>query len=773
MALELNSSDQIERDERGRIRSVRHIEPPTQITSALLSLAPGGLSAQQVAEHYLRETTNLFGMPDSMVANLTAELQETTPSATGPQLRLLSEKDGMDSITVTYAQTNMGIPVWNSGVSVRLQKSGMQVITAENDFDYDLGEVSPPPNQGYLPATLTPAQLRPLLGLTENVNCELVKTRLLIYRYFPEERTKDRVVAMHEEQTMSFENAMPELPLPTVSPNILPGRSYVVTEVDFLLPWDVRPQLPWKAFIEPRTGAVLRVRPATASATACVFVPEPSTLGSAATSSSAPATLAALTTTLTLAGLDPVNVATGKQSLGGRFVHLKNISPPAGGTPKTTAPFSFCYPAKTLDFAAASAYHHCDSLFRLVEDMGFPISRYFNGTNFPVPVDHYGFSGQVNAQAPGNPTSTGSGGFIFGLANAGGPMGIAADARIAWHEFGHAILWDHVASPNFGFAHSPGDSLGAILFDPGSKAVDRGVTFPFMAASNGLSRRHDRDVSLGWAWGGSKYDSQYLGEQVLSTTLFRIYRASGGDSTDLAERLRAARYTIFLILKSIESLTMMTTRPEVYANALMDADRTTGVFESTPGGALHKVIRWSFEQQGLYQPAGAPFPTSNPGAPPAVDVYIEDSRHGEYMPYLPNGGASTKIINRHTPVAGIVNQPPMQGVDNFLFVLVSNRGTTAATGVTVQAFQTGSASSKMWPDTWAPVADAPTVLPVAIAPGSSAVVGPISWVPISAQPVVLVEVNATADHSVITNITGTIETRLLTLMDNNIKFRAF
>ena len=68
--------------------------------------------------------------------------------------------------------------------------------------------------------------------------------------------------------------------------------------------------------------------------------------------------------------------------------------------------------------------------------------------------------------------------------------------------------------------------------------------------------------------------------------------------------------------------------------ALTEADATTDLFEGHPGGAFSKVFRWSFEKQGLYQPAGAPSPVKQPGGPPSVDVYIDDGRLGEYMPYL-------------------------------------------------------------------------------------------------------------------------------------------
>ena len=92
------------------------------------------------------------------------------------------------------------------------------------------------------------------------------------------------------------------------------------------------------------------------------------------------------------------------------------------------------------DFTAVYAYHHCDWLFRLLEGMGIDVPSYFDGTQFPVPVDHYALGIQVNAQAPGNAMGNGSGGFLFGLARAGQPIGIATTARVVLHEFGHALF---------------------------------------------------------------------------------------------------------------------------------------------------------------------------------------------------------------------------------------------------------------------------------------------------------------------------------------------
>ena len=101
-----------------------------------------------------------------------------------------------------------------------------------------------------------------------------------------------------------------------------------------------------------------------------------------------------------------------------------------------------------------------------------------------------------------------------------------------------------VGELQFRFAHSPGDALAAIVADPESKlAMDpnwRGSTFPWVF----LPRRHDRCVSHGWSWGGSMHyalsqvpESQaprrkgYWSEQILSSSLFRLYRCLGGDTT--------------------------------------------------------------------------------------------------------------------------------------------------------------------------------------------------------------------------------------------------
>ncbi|HYP20082.1 MAG TPA: hypothetical protein VEY08_08400, partial [Chloroflexia bacterium] len=387
------------------------------------------------------------------------------------------------------------------------------------------------------------------------------------------------------------------------------------------------------------------------------------------------------------------------------------------------------------------------------------IASYFNGTAFPVPVDACAILDEVQAFAPGNSTGTGLGTFQFGLAARPFPaVSIAADVRLVLHEFGHALLWDSVHSGYFGFAHSAGDSLAAILLDPESALrkdpARRFQTFPWMSTL--ADRNHGRDTAAGWAWGGSKDTGSegYESEQILSTTHFRLYRSLGGDSPDLNRRKLAARQVAYLIFRAIGSLATNpvtpTPHPSIYATALMNADIGTNNFEGYRGGTFHKVIRWSFEKQGLYQPEDAPTPVTTPGAPPRVDVYIDDGRNGEYQ-YQPVHWDCHDIWNRLAPSAdggGGAHETPVVGQTNFAYARVKNRGVVRALNVVVRGYSANPGVGLTWPGEWTPMTTNQITVPVAIPPGGSVVVGPFKWTPKSVgHECMFMEVNAAGDMS--------------------------
>jgi hypothetical protein len=275
-------------------------------------------------------------------------------------------------------------------------------------------------------------------------------------------------------------------------------------------------------------------------------------------------------------------------------------------------------------------------------------------------------------------------------------------------------------------------------------------------------------VADGWAWGGDRDDTQYGSEQILSTTLFRVYLAAGGGSTDAATRRWASRYVSYLILKACGMMTFTTRDPDVYVSALIDADGDTVDFEGHPGGAFRKVMRWSFEKQGLYQPAGAPEPVSRPGAPPEVDVFINDGRMGEYRYQEPFEGTA-EIWNRLSADGNTAHQPPAIGAVNHAYVTIRNRGTKAAGNVVVRGYQAKVAVADVWPTHWKPMTTALVNVPASVPSGGKVVVGPFKWTPQFPNQQVLFSVSAPGDVSTLETVTsGAILNSRLVRLENNL-----
>lgn len=266
-------------------------------------------------------------------------------------------------------------------------------------------------------------------------------------------------------------------------------------------------------------------------------------------------------------------------------------------------------------------------------------------------------------------------------------LGIAADPRWAWHEFGHVLNFASTGELEFAFAHSAGDALAAIATDPDSQLAgntdSRGLTFPWVP----VARRHDRSALLGYCWCGqrnmARLNSQsrtlarhhhgYFEEQLLSTSMFRLYLCLGGatpsvtgpvnepavlahaapEDPDTLVRRAASDYCIYLLMRAISLLGPDSVAPahsvDGLVSALIDADlgtRAWVVDAAWPyrrhdrrqlhrrGGRAHKVIRWAFEQQGLYATDHPLAQVEGKGRPPAGDVYIADARRLD----APDGG---------------------------------------------------------------------------------------------------------------------------------------
>jgi hypothetical protein len=414
------------------------------------------------------------------------------------------------------------------------------------------------------------------------------------------------------------------------------------------------------------------------------------------------------------------------------------------------------------------------------------------------------------------------------------PMGIATDRRWIWHELGHVLLMASTGELQFRFAHSAGDALAAIIGDPQSiLATDRkwrGATFPWVY----LPRRHDRCVCDGWSWTGLLHRdlSQvellqgprrkgYWSEQILSSSLFRLYRCIGGDTTesqssdiDKAARESASHYCVYLIMRGIQLLgttfVVPAYEPDQFVSALIDADIGTGAwdvaFQVPPdapdpnayyqfhrvGGCVHKVIRWAFEAQGLYGAFSTPRDAR--GVPPPVDVFIRDLRPlsdaatfglveygpGSYVPVSLDWGSGQggPPAWQADPEEGIISS------DDGIYVRVGNRGSQKAQNVTASVWWCpwpANTPAPKWNDPNWKAYDPAASAAQDIEPGHVANFGPfsVSGPPPTSRYVVLAQATCDDDLANIASQAklpcGREQTDVLDLVanDNNLALRVF
>jgi len=398
--------------------------------------------------------------------------------------------------------------------------------------------------------------------------------------------------------------------------------------------------------------------------------------------------------------------------------------------------------ARTNAFAALSAYRRARRLFDTMRAYGLSPAQYFKFADWPLRVryrapiqpgpgkDGKTINAQVSYDPPGCSIIAGSWApatrrplqVRFALADLRRswsrrqPLGLATDPRWSWHEYSHVLLAASTGALELLFAHSAGDALAAITSDPRSKIFHatppnqqmRGATFPWVY----LHRRHDRSVYDGWSWSGRfhrparfPHDGNncrhkgYQSEQILSTSLFRLYRALGGDTVRAngkpATRARrgAADYSVYLVMRAIgllgPSMWAPAETPDQLVSALVDADIATwpassGPLEDRVGGWSHKVIRWAFEAQGLYATTDPLDVVDAPGNPPDVDVFIDDLRpdfHGRVC----RGGYTPVSLDLHS--ARWQARPDTVVVEgDHVSVYVRNRGATAASDTVVQVW---------------------------------------------------------------------------------------
>ncbi|KAG8534314.1 uncharacterized protein KY384_001158 [Bacidia gigantensis] len=756
-----------------------HVPEPWTPSQNSAVVGESQLSAVDVAREYLLEVAEAYEIPKSFLRKDSAQLAAGDGLRDSPPaLEAREERFRFNSTAISYQQTLLGLPVWGAEISVTLNEDQKVINSVSSVQPHATQPRMPGDNAKYL-KSIEVESLREVLALRPGEGQITINQQsLLVYQYRKDNR---QILARDQGPSDEAHHQVPTLILNQVPDSIQDERYYVVREVLFSYPPPGFGTLHWRTFVEVETGVVLYLRALTTGISnpvnGSLFTVDPITR----TGSSAP---------LPTGQIDKLNLlrqkillsrikVTSPQALRGDYAEIKHSNPPDILVP-TSSNNEFDGDVESDTFAAVNGYYHITRLFELVDELGIGVSTLFQNTTLPVPVDHRGLNDDVNAQAPGNTLGNGSGGFLFGRAAQNSKIGIAADFRVTAHEFGHALLWNAVRSPNFGFAHSPGDSIAVISCDPGSQAPDRFDTFPWSP----IRRSHGRKIADGWAWGGAKFIQDtffgYEREQILSTSLFRLYQAIGGDALgNITKQTWASKYTLYLILGGIAQLTQKSPVPDTYVSFMINADK--GKILGYPAGAVRKIIRWAFEKQGLFQPVSAPSPVQKEGAPPQVDVYIDDGRKGEYN-YVADFNNAPGIWNRQKGDGVQVHQTPVISTTNFVYVTIQNRGAQAAQGIQVKAYVSTVEKAQKWDAQHTDFAELTLTTPdniPALAAGGSLNVGPFKWTPDQkfAKHTLLVSVSAQSDLSNVdpnSNLEcakGPIDLDKLVPFDNNLAMR--
>lgn len=792
-------------DEAQRIRAINHLDEYREA---------GGLRGRAAAAAYLRHLSGDLGISDDALQHLEQAASYLDPQERGLEYRRDEEKQLFDTETYAFRQTWLNTPVWAAGVTVTLKQAPTRVIAATDTSASGIDAKLPPAEAiaRYLKlfasgekagdartraaavsaeaAAANAELLSELLGkpgkgakeatAKQELLPKLIRGRFFVYRYEAARRTHDDAhkpaASTHHAGQIDAQALCgdpPTLPLPTLPKSIQEGQWHLVAELVVRHPLDGSP-MNWRALVDVETDSVLYLRALTSGVNGLVFLHDPitSTGDPANTPDASNAELNPHRSSVTLPNLNPP--VGGKQYLQGSRATLTDIELKDTDPPNRNVGLNFDYDARTDEFAAVNAYYHVDRFFQLVQELGFPLASYFDGTAFPVEVDHRGKGNTTDQGNTINAHCVGDGDGIdhccFALADLGDtvhPMGIAADWRVVLHELGgHGILHDHVGGPNFGFAHSAGDSFAVILNDYLSEwhngaPLDRFLLSPFVPA---VPRRSDRTVAAGWGWGGANDVGGYSSEQILSTTLFRAYRSIGGDSTSLARREFAARCMAYLVLRAVGQLTPASNpaSPAQFLAALQTADAGNWTSEGVFGGAYGKVLTWAFEKQNL-----------DGGAVPDVDCYIDDGRAGEY-PYQAVHWNTQAIWNRRAADGLTAHQEAALGETNYAYVKVRNRGSQIAHNVIVKAYHCKPSAGVLWPNDLQPMST--TQLSAGtLQPGSAEekIIGPFEWTPVSnawGHDCMLMIVSATGDPSNVDNFTAgeVVEDWRLVPNDNNV-----
>ena len=225
MAFEITPDVKVKRDSQGNVRRLNH---PRQPYTAQRAVAVSGVGTPEtvtpraLADQYVREVLPAYQLDSEMAANLAASIVDEITDE-GPRLKIVAEKILGRQATISYAQTCLGLPVWEAGLTVQLRGSPARVTASQSSIHHGL-EVEPPNEHApHLPEGVDEQTLSRLLGLEPSDETPAISSkRLIIYAYDANDRG-NAAGERDQDDEEQMHTAAPTLALPAVPDSIKTG----------------------------------------------------------------------------------------------------------------------------------------------------------------------------------------------------------------------------------------------------------------------------------------------------------------------------------------------------------------------------------------------------------------------------------------------------------------------------------------------------------------------------------------------------------------------
>ena len=220
MREELNISDSVyvTRDANNVVRGLSH---------RLRPFPTGARTAQAAAEFYLQQHRDLLDIDPSELKNLSLP-PETEPNDAEVEYRLIEERPSDTLTTVGYQQTYFGLPVWQAGLSVHLDREN-RVLSVDFTGDRYIRVTKPSARALGKFRKVDPGGLLAILNLKDakEVDSETLRVnnvRLIIYRYDAAQARPSGHAGQMTGELGAFAPTHPTLPVPPVPDEIKDGQ---------------------------------------------------------------------------------------------------------------------------------------------------------------------------------------------------------------------------------------------------------------------------------------------------------------------------------------------------------------------------------------------------------------------------------------------------------------------------------------------------------------------------------------------------------------------